>query len=137
MQFSVEQGMSAFPWGARAELPGVSECLVFPYNLTLHFWEATLYGQRITRLCPWARMLSETHPHKNSMFLETLLYLPVSHGPLGGCRLGCNNDWCSVKEIISSSHLCIPHGSLRHARHLPGADKQEFIAASLALSLAL
>lgn len=62
MRFSVEQGMSAFPWGARAELPGVSECLVFPYNLTLHFWEATLYGQRITRLCPWARMLSETPP---------------------------------------------------------------------------
>jgi hypothetical protein len=51
--------------------------------------------------------------------------------------MGCNNDWCSVKGIVSGSHLCIPHGSLRHARHLPGADGQEFITASLALSLAL
>lgn len=37
MRFSIEQGMAAFPWGASAELSGVSECLVFPNNLTSAF----------------------------------------------------------------------------------------------------
>lgn len=43
----------------------------------------------------------------------------------------------ALKRVFPGGHLYTPHGSLRHERHLPGADGQEFIATSLALSFAL
>lgn len=43
----------------------------------------------------------------------------------------------SVRRALPSGHLHTLHGPLRHERHLPGAERQEFTAISLALSLAL
>lgn len=43
----------------------------------------------------------------------------------------------SVSRALPSGHLHTLHRPLRHERHLPAAERQEFIAISLALSLAL
>lgn len=48
-----------------------------------------------------------------------------------------DNDLGSARRALPSGHLHALHGPLRHERHPPGAERQEFIAISLALSLAL
>lgn len=93
-----------------------------------------------------ARYSLKSHACSSRMHTPQGLYFPEAPSfspnpafvPSGGIWAAAgDNDLGSVRRALPSGHLHTLHRLLSHERHLPGAERQEFTAISLALSLAL